>query len=131
MPQLDRVIVFTQIFWLLIVILVAYNFVIQLILPNSFRILRTRTRFVKNLFNDIEILNKEQDDQFKKIMKLNKNYVSVVKNLILIQNEFYDKILTNYYKKFFMKINFNKVIFTHINFIQLYKNLVWKSLIGS
>nr|UNJ18872.1 ATP synthase F0 subunit 8 [Cyanidioschyzonaceae sp. 1 FvB-2021] len=131
MPQLDRVIVFTQIFWLLIVILVAYNFVIQLILPNSFRILRTRTRFIKDLFNNIEVLNKEQDDQFKKTIKLNKNYISVVKNLVLMQNEFYDKVLTNYYKKFFMKTNFNKVIFTHINFIQLYKDLVWKSLIDS
>ncbi|BBU60046.1 ATP synthase F0 subunit 8 (mitochondrion) [Cyanidioschyzon merolae] len=130
MPQLDRVIIVTQIFWLLLIMIVAYSFVIKRILPSSFRILKIRENFIKDLILNVEKLNKEQNTQLKNTIKLNQHYINLIKNIILVQNKFYDEILSNYYKIFIKKINLKETFFTYASFMQLYKNLIQRYLIN-
>nr|QNR39885.1 ATP synthase F0 subunit 8 [Cyanidiococcus yangmingshanensis]UNJ18946.1 ATP synthase F0 subunit 8 [Cyanidioschyzonaceae sp. 2 FvB-2021] len=130
MPQLDRVIIFTQIFWLLIIILVAYSFIIMKILPNSFRIMKLRNNFSKSLFISMDKLNEEQIYQSKKIVELNHNYINLLKCMLLTQSMFYEKILIKYYKLFFGKITFNEKFFNYVVLMYLYKNLIQKKLIN-
>nr|YP_009968184.1 ATP synthase F0 subunit 6 [Cyanidiococcus yangmingshanensis]QMX77285.1 ATP synthase F0 subunit 6 [Cyanidiococcus yangmingshanensis] len=130
MPQLDRVIIFTQIFWLLIIILVAYSFIILKILPNSFRIMKLRNNFSKSLFTSMEKLNEEQIYQSKKIIELNHNYINLLKHMLSTQSTFYEKILIKYYKLFFGKITFNEKFFNYVVLMYLYKNLIQKKLIN-
>jgi len=130
MPQLDRVIIVTQIFWLLLIMIVAYSFVIKRILPSSFRILKIRENFIKDLILNVEKLNKEQNTQLKNTIKLNQHYINLIKNIILVQNKFYDEILSNYYKIFIKKINLKETFFTYASFMQLYKNLIKRYLIN-
>nr|QJH88479.1 Atp8 [Pterocladia lucida] len=53
MPQLDRIIIFPQIFWLFIVFIVFYCFLTHFFLPRFLKVLKARKSIVE--FNELEL----------------------------------------------------------------------------
>ena len=80
MPQLDYIIIFPQIFWLILVFIGSYIILSHYFLPNFLKSIKTRKEIVNfNLFNSSEI----QKNRKKKQIFLNK---LLSNNLILIKN---------------------------------------------
>nr|YP_010164476.1 Atp8 [Polyopes lancifolius]QRM91071.1 Atp8 [Polyopes lancifolius] len=84
MPQLDRIIVFSQIFWLFIIFTTFYTIVTHFFLPKFLKSLKSRKQIIE--LNSLEIaeIAKESDIKRNVIQKI------LVKNLASTKN-----ILTN------------------------------------
>lgn len=87
MPQLDFVIAFPQIFWLIVIFFLFYTIIVHFFLPNFIKILRSRKQIVlentkmlfsmKNKFNSKQILlNQTLETNFIKIRVLLENEIS-------------------------------------------------------
>lgn len=80
MPQLDRIIIFTQIFWLFIVFTIVYTILIHYFLPKFLKSLKSRKEIV--LVNSLEV-----ESLSKKIIQKQKLLTELLhKNLILVKN---------------------------------------------
>nr|WOL37378.1 ATP synthase F0 subunit 8 [Polyopes affinis] len=84
MPQLDRIIVFSQIFWLFIIFTTFYTIVTHFFLPNFLKSLKSRKQIIESNSLEIAEIAKESDTKRNVIQKI------LVKNLVSTKN-----ILTN------------------------------------
>nr|AHX02535.1 ATP synthase F0 subunit 8 [Schizymenia dubyi] len=80
MPQLDRIIIFTQIFWLFTVFTIVYTILVHYFLPKFLKSLKSRKEIV--LVNSLEV-----ESLSKKITQKQKLLTELLhKNLILVKN---------------------------------------------
>lgn len=123
MPQLDRVIIFTQLLWLFITFSVTYMILVIFFLPSLVKLLKTR-----NLFTQIisEEVNKLQStfylDQYSVIKILHKSLVVLKRFLQLRSSVLFSKKLDS-----FTSLDFQ--LFVFISYIMLYYNRLLLNLI--
>nr|YP_009114033.1 ATP synthase F0 subunit 8 [Gelidium elegans]AGW30472.1 ATP synthase F0 subunit 8 [Gelidium elegans] len=81
MPQLDRIIIFPQVFWLLVIFTVFYIVLTHFFLPRFLKALKTRKEIVK--VNELEALlvSKRSTDSQTKLRLLLLNHLSIVKKI--------------------------------------------------
>nr|YP_010395100.1 ATP synthase F0 subunit 8 [Grateloupia elliptica]UQJ72541.1 ATP synthase F0 subunit 8 [Grateloupia elliptica]UYI31693.1 ATP synthase F0 subunit 8 [Grateloupia elliptica] len=80
MPQLDRIIVFSQIFWLFIIFTVFYTILTHFFLPKFLAVLKSRKQIIE--VNALEIAKIKE----KSILKRNLIQKILAKDLALIKN---------------------------------------------
>ncbi len=90
MPQLDFTIIFTQIFWLVLVFIFCYSFIIHIFLPKFLLALRSRTLIIQ--CNKRELLN------LKNNFAANQNELSKILSSGLSKIKFFHSVnfLTNF-----------------------------------
>nr|WCH57985.1 ATP synthase F0 subunit 8 [Calliblepharis sp.] len=125
MPQLDRIIIFSQIFWLLIVFAVLYAILTHFFLPLFLESLKSRKQIVE--FNTSEI-DKLSSKSFDKQVLLKKK---ILKNLSIIEKFLNNSQQVNKYLK---KINKNifiaeKISLASVNYLLYCNNFILKSIL--
>jgi len=134
MPQLDRIIVFPQIFWLFLILIIFYSFLIHVFLPKFLISLKLRKEIIN--YNSNLLKKKKIDfiEEEKKILSIMINNIKQVQNCFYINNS----QLNNFLKKFIIVnpvilnkkcINMitNNILFCNksiLNHIKLYPSLL-------
>ena len=100
MPQLDRIIVFSQIFWLFVIFSSLYAILTHYFLPRFLKSLRSRKQIInENITESLIITNSLAKKQV--LMKQ-----VLIKNLFLVENSIQNKLIP---------LNFNdKIINSHL-----------------
>lgn len=124
MPQLDRIIVFPQIFWFFIVFILFYSFIIHYFLPKFLISLKLRQQITEN--NYFTII-KNSNNKFKFLNKIVYD-LSIIKKSIYFDFKFLDKNSKNLKLVNPTKLNFkiinvikNNSIFCNKNILNLIK----------
>ena len=110
MPQLDFIIIFPQIFWLIVIFFSLYTILIHFFLPKFIKIIKARKQIIitnSNILNNIKtnfddkqrLLNKELEKNFFKIkLMLEKEIFPSFKKTVLINSDKVDsKLATTLY----------------------------------
>nr|YP_009317481.1 ATP synthase F0 subunit 8 [Gelidium arborescens]AOX48910.1 ATP synthase F0 subunit 8 [Gelidium arborescens] len=81
MPQLDRIIIFPQVFWLLVIFTMFYIMLTHFFLPRFLKSLKTRKEIVK--INELEasLISKRSADSQAKLKFLLLNHLSTLKKI--------------------------------------------------
>nr|YP_009317527.1 ATP synthase F0 subunit 8 [Gelidium isabelae]AOX48979.1 ATP synthase F0 subunit 8 [Gelidium isabelae] len=86
MPQLDRIIIFPQVFWLLVIFTIFYITLTHFFLPRFLKALKTRKEIVK--VNELEssLVSKKSIDSQAKSRILLLNYLDIVKKIFSLNS---------------------------------------------
>ena len=99
MPQLDRVIIFSQIFWLFVIFTSLYATLTHFFLPKFLKALKTRKQIIEVNNNKILIINNKFEQQ-QVLLKQ-----TILKNLILIENTIKNELETFNLEKTMSKVH--------------------------
>ena len=98
MPQLDKFMFVSQIFWLCLFFITFYFYLLNFVIPRIFKVLRFRENKLNNFINNNYNIFLEEYlilNSYKNFLKSNSLFVS--KFLVNIENKYYNWI--NNYKK--------------------------------
>nr|YP_010947437.1 ATP synthase F0 subunit 8 [Mimica arnoldii]WGO62523.1 ATP synthase F0 subunit 8 [Mimica arnoldii] len=125
MPQLDRIIIFTQIFWLFLIFSILYAILTHFFLPVILKSYKSRKMVIEaNLQETNDLINKiEKKHSFLKD--------SIVKNLLLTENYVTGNLINPKFKDFDMKILVidEKIARTCINYISYCNTQLLESIV--
>ena len=80
MPQLDRIIIFSQIFWLFIIFTSLYAIITHFFLPKFLKSIKARKQIIDSNNHEILIINSKIQEQHNLLKQ------TIIKNLALIEN---------------------------------------------
>lgn len=88
MPQLDRIIIFPQIFWFFIVLIIFYILLIHYFLPKFLSSLKSRKYLLqKNIGIVLKITNRLNSDHTNLVKNLNLNFKEIKQSIYLNSND--------------------------------------------
>nr|QNM39536.1 ATP synthase F0 subunit 8 [Gelidiella fanii] len=133
MPQLDRIIIFSQIFWLFIVFILFYTITTHFFLPKFLKVLRARKLIAKvNSEKVAFIANKSSKNKIKLLSVIMKN-LTTVKKILNSTSTFntsnFNITKTNKIDELVGKIVKNSVLFCNfqiLDSINIYSKLIQK-----
>lgn len=128
MPQLDRAIILTQVFWLIIILIGSYILIIFQILPRLFKSLKVRVQLINKNLNNIEQFKKEQVSSINKFQFILCKSLVQARKLSLNQLNFFKYELFNTINHSNEQLNLDKTLVKFVNFIPVYKTSVIKGL---
>nr|QNM39516.1 ATP synthase F0 subunit 8 [Gelidiella fanii] len=128
MPQLDRIIIFSQIFWLFIVFILFYTIITHFFLPKFLKVLRARKLIAKvNSEKATFIANKSSKNKIKLLGVITKNLTTVKKILNSTSN--FNITKTNKIDELVGKTIKNSILFCNfqiLDSINIYSKLIQK-----
>nr|UNJ18906.1 ATP synthase F0 subunit 8 [Cyanidiaceae sp.] len=125
MPQLDQIILLSQIFWLVFVFIFIYFFTVVKILPIMIKIFKVRffvvqsnLEFINSLkTEELELINQFQSVLYKSVI-LSKELILKDFNLLEEKFDFYSKELTEL-------TNLNKTLFKYLYLYFIFTNKIF------
>nr|YP_010007660.1 ATP synthase F0 subunit 8 [Cyanidium caldarium]QNR39850.1 ATP synthase F0 subunit 8 [Cyanidium caldarium] len=125
MPQLDRIILLHQIFWLVFVFIFIYFFTVVKILPTITKIFKSRFFIIQSnleFLNNLKVEELEFINNFQRIL-----YEGMILSRKLVSKNFSssEEKFNLYSKEFFKLVNLNKTLFRYLYFYFIYKNKIF------
>lgn len=121
MPQLDKVTLFSQVFWLIFLYFLFFLIILKYYLPQFSKLFKLRFYYT----NSSSELFKDQSNSIKNIAQLFSSFSSFVGKGVLFNTAYYNEIMKTYDLSILEKANINYVLaYTHSYLkFKLYKKL--------
>lgn len=130
MPQLDRAIIVTQVFWMVVTLFLLYTIIVYSLIPILYRSLKLRGRIAYINLQRIESLRSEQQSSQRDSQLVLKDALSHTRKINARQIGAHQELLNGTVIKSIYKLGLNKNIIHSLHLIPIYKACLSRGLTG-